>query len=292
MSKAIPMPARHQRKAQVRVVTDSTADIPPQLAEELGITVIPCNVQFGLESYRDGVDLTREEFYAKLVESPELPTTSVPSVGVFTETYRELAKETNEIVSIHLSSSLSALYSTACLGAKDVAEVKIKLVDSRQASMGLGWLAIAAAEAAKEGRGSEEIVAIVKDMIPRTRVLAALDTLEYLRRGGRVSTLVAALGTVLSIKPILEIKEGEVLPKDRVRTREKSIRRLVEIVRDSAPFERLAVIHANVPEVAKRLVEMLSPYHPAEKILIAEVGTVLATHAGPGAIGAAFVIQR
>jgi DegV family protein with EDD domain len=188
---------------KVKVVTDSTADIPEELAAELEITIVPCNVHFGLETYRDGIELSKEEFYTKLKTSPILPTTSAPAAGLFEITYRELASETDQILSIHLASALSAIYNSAYLGAKAVSGVEITLIDSGQVSMGLGWLVISAAQAAQEGQPLAQIVALVEDTRPRVRVFAALDTLEYLRKGGRVGKTVAALGTLLNIKPLV-----------------------------------------------------------------------------------------
>ncbi len=277
---------------KVKVVTDSTADIPEKLTAELEITVVPCNVHFGLETYRDGIDLSKEEFYAKLKLSPTLPTTSAPAAGLFEATYKELARQTDQIISIHLAGALSAIYSSACLGAEAVSEAEIALVDSGQVSMGLGWLVIAAARAAQEGRSLAQIVALVEDMRPRVRLFAALDTLEYLRKGGRVSKTVAALGTLLNIKPMVEVRDSAVLPLERVRTRRKSIQRLIELTAELGPLEELAVLHSNAPQEAGRLVEEISFLHPPERILIAEAGVIIGTHAGPNGLGVACVIAQ
>ena len=180
----------------VKIVTDSTADIPEELTAELEITVVPCNVHFGLETYRDGIDLAKGEFYTKLKTSPTLPTTSAPAAGLFEATYRKLASETDQILSIHLASALSAIYNSACLGAEAISDVEMTLIDSGQASMGLGWMVIAAARAAQEGQSLAQIVALMEDMMPRVRLFAALDTLEYLQKGGRVGKAVAIFGTL------------------------------------------------------------------------------------------------
>jgi DegV family protein with EDD domain len=277
---------------KVKVVTDSTADIPEGLAAELGITIVPCNVHFGLETYRDGLDLSKEEFYARLKTSPTLPTTSAPAAGLFEVTYRELASETDQILSIHLASALSAIYNSACLGAEAVSDVEIALMDSGQASMGLGWLVVAAARAAQAGQPLAQIVALLKDMIPRVRLFAALDTLEYLQKGGRVGKAVAVLGTLLSIKPLVEVRDSAVLPLERVRTRRRSIQRLIELVAELGPLEELAVLHSNAPQEAQRLAEEISFLHPLERILIAEVGVIIGTHTGPNGLGVACVVAR
>jgi DegV family protein with EDD domain len=277
---------------KVKVVADSTADIPEELAAELEITIVPCNVHFGLETYRDGLELSKEEFYAKLKTSFTLPTTSAPAVGLFEATYKELASETDQILSIHLASALSAIYNSAHLGAEAVSGVEIALIDSGQVSMGLGWLVISAARAAQEGQPLAQIVALVEDMRSRVRVFAALDTLEYLRKGGRVGKTVAALGTLLNIKPLVEVRDSAVLPLERVRTRQRSIQRLIELVAELGPLEELAVLHTNAPQEAQRLAEEISFLHPLERILIAEAGVIIGTHAGPNGLGVACMVAR
>ena len=276
----------------VKIVTDSTADIPEELVAELGITVVPCNVHFGLETYRDGLDLSKEEFYARLKTSPTLPTTSAPAAGLFEATYRKLASETDQILSIHLASALSAIYNSACLGAETIPGFEIALIDSGQASMGLGWLVIAAARAAQEGQSLAQIVALVENVMPRVRLFAALDTLEYLQKGGRVGKAVAVLGTLFNIKPMIEIRDSAVLPLERVRTRRRSIQRLIDLVAELCPLEELAVLHSNAPREGQRLAEEISFLHPLERILIAEVGVIIGTHAGPNGLGVACVVAR
>jgi DegV family protein with EDD domain len=276
----------------VKIVTDSTADIPEELAAELEITVVPCNVHFGLETYRDGLDLSKKEFYARLQTSPTLPTTSAPAAGLFEATYRKLASETDQILSIHLASALSAICNSAYLGAETIPGFELALIDSGQASMGLGWLVIAAARAAQEGQSLAQIVALVEDMMPRVRVFAALDTLEYLQKGGRVGKAVAVLGTLLNIKPLLEIRDSAVLPLERVRTRRRSIQRLIELTAELGPLEELAVLHSNAPQEAQRLAEEISFLHPLERILIAEVGVIIGTHAGPNGLGVACLVAH
>jgi DegV family protein with EDD domain len=277
---------------KVKVVTDSTADIPEELAAELEITIVPCNVHFGLETYRDGLDLSKEDFYARLKTSPTLPTTSAPAAGLFEATYRELANETDQILSIHLASTLSAIYNSAHLGAEAVSGVEITLIDSGQVSMGLGWLVIAAARAAQEGQPLAQIEALVEDMRPQVRVFAALDTLEYLRKGGRVGKTVAALGTLLNIKPLVEVRDSAVLPLERVRTRRRSIQRLIELVAELGPLEELAVLHTNARQEAQWLAEEISSLYPLERILIAEAGVIIGTHAGPNGLGVACIVAR
>ncbi len=280
-----------QSAFRVKVVTDSASDIPPAVARDLDITVVPCNVHFGERTYRDGIDLTSEEFFVKLVSSPVMPTTSQPSVGVFQETYRRLAKETNQIISINLPAKLSATLNSARLAAQSLPEVEIAIVDSTQVCMAQGWLVIIAARAARQGMGLADIVALVEDTIPRLRLIAFLDTLEYLQKGGRIGKASALLGTLLKVKPLIQVLNGEALPMGNVRTKQKALQRLVEIVGDLGPLEEVAVMHANAPATAQQLVEMLAPIYPPDRILIGQVGAILGTHAGPGAVGVACVVR-
>jgi DegV family protein with EDD domain len=275
---------------RVGVVTDSTADIPPALAEKLEITVVPCNVIFGERTYREGIDISRGDFYRRMAEEEELPTTSQPSVEQFRQVYRELGQRYGQIVSIHLSSSLSGTLNSAQLAARDLPELEIAVVDSRQASIALGWLAIYAARAAEEGQLLEQIRALVKDMIPRIRVLAMLDTLEYVQRLGRIGKAAALMGTLLNIKPIIQVKDGEVLPLERVRSQRKALNRMVEMVRGMGPLQEVSVLHANAPSLAERLREMLAPLHPEGEMIVTEASTVVGAHTGPGAVGVVCVL--
>ncbi len=278
--------------SKVRVVTDSASDIPPAMARELEITVVPCNVHFGQRTYRDGVDLNSDEFFAELARSPILPTTSQPSVGTFEETYRRLAEETDQIISIHLPEKLSVTLNSARLAAQALSEIEIAIVDSGQVSMSQGWLAIIAARAARQGKSLADIVALVRDAIPRLRLVAMLDTLEYIRRGGRIGRVAAMLGTLLKVKPLVQVLHGEALPLENARTRRGALRRLAEIAADMAPFEELAVMHAHAPALAQELAGMLAHLHPPERILIGQVGAILGTHVGPGAVGICCVLKR
>jgi len=277
--------------SEVKVVTDSASDIPVTIARDLGITVVPDNVHFGQRTYRDGVDLTREEFFIELAKSPVLPTTSQPAVGVFEEVYRQLGREARQIVSIHLPAKLSAVLNSAHLAAQSLPDLEIVLIDSTQVSMGMGWLVIIAARAARQGKNLAEILALVKDTIPRLRLIAMLDTLEYVQKGGRIGKGAALLGTLLSMKPIVQLLDSELLPVENVRTRRRALQRLAEIVTEMAPLEEAAVVHANAPALAHELAEMLAPVHPFDRILIGQVGAILGTHTGPGAVGVACVMR-
>lgn len=273
----------------VRIVTESTADIPPEMAEALGIAVVPSYVVFGTDTYRDGVELSKEQFYVKLAETRQIPTTATPPPITYEELYHRLARETGEIVSIHLAARLSALHNVAQVAAASVPEARIAIVDSEQVTMGYGWLAVAAAEAARRGDSLEQIVALVEGMKARSLVLAVLDTLEFLYRGGRVSWVAAMVGTLLRVKPLLEVRRSQVNLLERVRTRSRAMDRLVERVQALGPLERAIVLHADALEEAERLADRLQNFMPDWPRTIGQAGVTIASHAGPGAVGVACV---
>jgi DegV family protein with EDD domain len=273
----------------VRVVTDSTADVPDDMVAALGITVVPSYVVFGSESYRDGVELTKPQFYEKLLTAQAVPVTAAPSPQVYEEAYRRLAGEADGIISIHAASRLSSLYSSATIGARGVSEATVAVVDSEQVTMGYGWMAVAAAKAAQQGATLEQIVALVEGMKPRSRVLAVLDTLEFVYRGGRVAWVQAMLGTLLRIKPIVEVRLGEVLLVERARTLERSLGRLTDRIRALGPLERAIVLHTNAPDLAQRIADQLQTIAPDWDPLIGQAGVTVASHTGPGAVGIACV---
>ncbi len=274
----------------VKVVTDSTADLPAEVARELDITVVPLYVHFGSQVFRDGVDLSAEEFYRKLLQGPTLPTTSAPSPGIFQEVYEKLSSATEEIISLHVSSKLSATHQSALL-AKEQGKLKgrVEVVDSQTVSMGLGLLAILAAKAARGGAKLDEILALVRQAIPRTHFFGLLDTLEYLQKGGRIGKAQAFLGTLLSVKPILSVREGEVHPVERVRTRSKALERLFELTRDLCPAEEMAVFHSTAPQEADALSKRLKTLYGGKEPYRSRFGPVLGTYVGPGALGVAII---
>ncbi len=278
--------------SHIRIVTDSIADIPASFVNELGITVVPCNVHFGTETFQDGINLSNEEFYARLRTSPILPTTSQPSVGIFEETYRRLLLEADSIVSIHIPARVSGTFNSAATAAQAVSETRIVVIDSTQIAMALGWIVIRAAQAARAGCSLDEVVAVVRDVIPRARLLAFLDTLEYAHRGGRIGKGAALMGTLLRVKPIVQFLNSELLPVENVRTQRRALERLIELVKEYCPLEEMAVIHADVPELAKEVRAMLGTIGPLERTPITEVGPVLGAHAGPGAVGVAFLVKE
>lgn len=261
-----------------------------ELVAEWDITVVPCLVHFGRETFREGVDLSRAEFYQRLVTAPELPTTATPGPGVFSAVYRQLAAETEQIISIHLFSTLSGVYNAARLGAEEIKEAEIRVIDSSTVTMGLGWLAVMAAQAARAGQSLNEIVRLVEAAKPRVRVFALLDTLEYLHRGGRMNRLVAVLGALLNVKPMLTVEGGDVLPLGRVRSRRKAVARLASLVEELGPLAELAVLHSRALQTAGAFADRLSAYFPRQRMVIAEVGPVLGTHVGPNGLGVACLL--
>lgn len=270
----------------IRVVTDSTADLPPGVAQELGITVVPLLVLFGDEVYRDGVDLTNEEFFRRLTTSPVLPTTSQPSVGAFQEAYQKLAAETDQIVSIHISAWVSGTYESALQAADSLrGSPRVEVVDSQTTSMGLGYQAIAAARAARAGASLEEVVAAARSVGRRHHLLALLETLEYLRRGGRIGRAQAFLGSILNLKPLLTFRDGVVHPVARVRTRARALEELLSHSLAYGDLEDVAVIHGTTPEDAEMLARRVRERLPQVPIHVGRLGPVLGVHGGPGIIG-------
>ena len=270
----------------VKIVTDSTSDISPQVAKELGITVVPLYVHFGTDVYRDGVDLNPAEFYQKLKTSKVLPTTSTISPGQFTELCDELSKQTDEILAITISSKMSATYDAALQGSelRKRKDCRVEVIDSRLVSMGLGLAAIIAAQEAKAGANLEQIIDIVKKALPKIHIRIAFDTLEYLRKGGRIGRAEAFLGTLLNVKPILTMKDGELAPVARERTRPKAIEHLRRFAAGFTNIREMAVVHANDPEAATALARQIGSILPEDRVYISAVGSVVGTHAGPGTL--------
>ena len=270
----------------VRIVTDSTADLPLQFAHDLGISVVPLSVIFGDEVFREGVDIGHDLFYDKLVHERDLPTTSAPSVGDFLEVYEPLLKETDEIVSVHLSSKLSATYNNACQAAKILADrgARIEVMDSQAISLGLTFVTLAAARVAREGGDIEQIRAAVERTVRNIRIYVVVDTLEYLRRGGRIGRARAFLGTMLRVKPLLSLRDGEVHPEERVRTKARAMERLFQIATSYPNVQELAIGYSTNPKDAHDFELRLAAAMPQVNILVTRVGPVIGTHVGPGAL--------
>jgi DegV family protein with EDD domain len=273
---------------RTKVVTDSTSDLPASVISELNITVVPALIQFGDKVYRDGVDLSTDEFYSKLQISSVLPRTSAPSPGSFNEVYSKLAQEAEAIISIHVAAKLSATYDAARVGSMDL-KCPISIIDSQTASMACGLLVILAASAAREGVSFSDIDALVHAAVPRTITFGVFGTLEYLYRGGRIGRAQAFLGSILKLNPILAIQAGEILPIARIRTRSKAIERLCEILRDSGVPQDMSVMSTTEPGEAEALAQRLSTLFPPERMYRASIGPAMGTYVGPGAVGVSVI---
>jgi len=273
----------------VKIVTDSGADLPEELAKELGISVVPVYVRFGEEVYRDRVTISEDEFYERLTHDPVHPNTTQPGPQDFLEVYQKLSSDADGIVSIHISGKLSGTYNSALM-ARDMMEggCPIEVVDSETLSMSVGLIVIAAAEMAKAGESMEKIVEGVKQAIPKTYLFFLLDTLEYLKRGGRIGKAKALLGSVLNVKPMLTVKDGVLVPAGQVRTRAKGMDKLFEFVKEATDIQDLAVVYNTTPDEAQNLAERLGSVFAREKIRIARVGPGLGVHGGPGAMLVSF----
>jgi DegV family protein with EDD domain len=267
----------------IKIVTDSTADIPVELAEKLGITVVPEYLRFGEKMLKDRVDIDEDEFYKRLVNDPILPNTAQPSPDDFAAIYKEVAKTADGIISIHLSAKLSGTYNSAVSG-KAASGVKcpIEVIDSRVVTMGLGELAIAANEMAQAGKSIPEITAAINQMIPNIHILGLVDTLKYLALGGRIGKVQALVGSMLNVKPMLAVKDGVLTPSGRVRSRDKGVEILVNYVKNIPDIQDLAVIHNTTPDEAQKLIKRLGSFYPEEKIRLARLGPALGVHTGPG----------
>ena len=267
----------------VRIVTDSVADLPSQVVEELGITVIPLNVRFGTEVYRDGIDLTAEQFYDRLVHDKTLPVTSVPTPASFSEAYDKLAEETDEILFISLSRKLSATYEVALQSIGLMKRrCRVEVIDSQWAVMAEGFVVITAAEAAQAGASLDEVVEVARKTIPRVDFRAAFDTLEYLKRGGRIGKAQAFLGSMLRVNPIITIKDGVVEPAGRTRSRAKAIDYLYNFAMSFSHIDEIAIEDAATPDEAEMLAERISSKFPKERIYRSRTSPVIGTHTGPG----------
>jgi DegV family protein with EDD domain len=272
-----------------KIVTDSSCDLPEGLVSELGIDVVPLTIRFGNEELVDRRDLSPSEFWARCATSAELPSTAAPAPGAFEERFREAATAGAEgVMCVVLSSKLSATGESAHAAARAVADViQVKVVDSLSVSLGHGMMAVEGARRAAAGATLDEIVALAEDMARRTRIFATLDTLEYLKRGGRIGAAQALLGSILSIKPCIEVVEGKVEPGPKQRTRSRSLQWLADQVGAQKGVEHLAVLHGDAPDV-DTLLGLLSPHFPRDQIVIGQLGAVVGTHTGPRTIGVAF----
>ncbi len=279
--------------AVVRIVTDSSCDLPTSVVQEHAITVVPLSIRFGDEEFVDGRDLTPSAFWARSAASAVLPSTAAPSPGAFEQAFRDAAAAgASGVVCINLSSKLSATIQAAEAAAQAVAgEVPVRTVDSKSVSLGLGTIVIEAAKAGARGASVDEIATMAADMGARTRVHATLDTLENLKKGGRIGAAKALLGSLLSVKPVIEVVDGAVEPGPKVRTRSKAFQYLVDKITAEPAVENLAVLHGDAPDV-EQFLELLAPHFPRDRIVVGQLGAVVGSHTGPRTIGVAFQVPR
>lgn len=272
----------------VRIVTDSTCDLPPATAAALGITVVPLTVAFGDEALLDGVDIDGAAFYERMRAPGPAPMTSQPSVERFEDAYRAAAADAASVVSIHISSRLSGTLNAASVAREVVRhDVQVDLLDSYNVSVGLGLIVMEAARAAQTGASLPEVVATARRAMDRVTVYVMVDTLEYLRKGGRIGRANSLLGSILSVKPILKVEDGEVAPFERIRTRSKALARLADLGAGMPRAKDMFVAHGGEPETAEALVENLRPGLPHTALYTAYLGPVVGVYTGPGAIGIA-----
>ncbi|MDQ6928835.1 MAG: DegV family protein [Actinomycetota bacterium] len=278
--------------SRIKIVTDSSCDLPIALAAENDIAVIPLAIRFGDEELFDRRDLTPKEFWERCASSPVLPETAAPSPGSFEQVFRAAQNDGYDgVVCINLSSKLSATRDSALTGAKAMeGGIPVNVVDSLSVTMGLGMIVLEAAEAASEGKDLEEVTAVAIDAARRTRVYGTLDTLENLKKGGRIGKAQSLIGSLLSIKPIIEVKDGAVEPGPKQRTRARAFAWLAEQVTARPSVDKVAVIHGEAPDVDK-LIDMLAPQVPRDRVIVADLGAVIGTHAGPRCVGVAFQVK-
>jgi DegV family protein with EDD domain len=274
----------------VKIVTDSTCDIPEDLIKKFGITTVPIIIVFGTETYRERIDITPEQFYKRLVESKVHPTTAMQTPAAFAEVFTRLAKETDEILAVIFSSKISATYDSAVQAKAMVGDIaKIEVVDSLQSCGGLGLPVIKAAEAAAAGAKLAELAEATKNWCSRSHIYMVFDTLEYLRKGGRVGRAQALLGGLLKMTPILTLKEGVVTPVQRTRSRTQAIDALVNLVKGANKIEALMLEDATTPDELEIVASRCAEIYPRDKTYRSTVSPVIGVHVGPHVLAASFI---
>ncbi len=273
---------------RIAIVTDSTSDIPQELAQSLGITVIPLMVNFGMKQYRDGIDIKSDQFYQMLAQAEQLPTTSQPSPAEFQQLYESLLQDHHSVISIHLSAGLSGTLSSA-IAAQQMVTGDVHLVDSRSISLGIGDLVYEAVELVQMGLEAEAVVKRLLDKRSQMEVLFTLDTLEYLHKGGRIGRVKATMGSLLNIKPIVRVVDGIYVTAGKARRQEQALKAMTDLfitLADGRQVKRIAVAHGAAPEAASRLTKLLQQAFQLEVGLVTQVGPVIGVHTGPGTVGA------
>ncbi len=274
---------------RIHIVTDSGSDLPKSTKEQYNIHVVPLSIQFGEEIYRDGVELSAEQFYQRLAESADLPSTCQPSPADFVKCYEEISEPGDEIISIHLSSKLSGTYQSAVLATTMVEDRKIHLIDTKAASMGIGLVVVAVAEAVQNGASVQEAVELAERVIDELNVYFVVDTLEYLRRNGRIGAASALVGSLLNIKPVLTLENGIVTPFDKVRGKAKAVRKIYDLLSDYAKARpgqkiRIGLSHGNTMEEAQRVIDRIKEEFSNYDLIVELVGPTIGVHAGPGTV--------
>jgi DegV family protein with EDD domain len=274
---------------RVKLIVDSTNDLPVEWLARWDVAVLTAFVNFGEESFLDdGIALPKAEFYRRLTTSRVLPSTAAPAPGMAKQRIRQQLEKAEHVVAFTVASQFSSIYNIVRLAAQEVDPERVTVYDSGTVSMGLGWIVAAAAQVAEQGGGVDDVLAAAKSARERIRLYAAIDTLEYLRRGGRVNTLVASLGTLLQIKPIIDVRDGAVTTAQRARTMSRARQVLIDLAHQQMPLERLAVLHTDFPDGAASLRQELADIAPAETLIV-DVTTAIGAHIGPGAVGIATV---
>jgi DegV family protein with EDD domain len=273
---------------KIQVITDSTSDIPPEVAQELGIRVVPIYLRFGDKTYRDGVDIKSDEFYSKLETSPVHPATSQPNPEDFTAVYKEYCNKTGGIVSIHISSRISGTFNSATIAKKTLeSQCPIEVIDSKFNSAGLGLVVIAAARVAQTGAGLSEVINEANKAVNQVGMFGMFETMKYLARSGRVNKTIAAASNILHVMPLLTFHDGEIVRAGLVRSINKGVDRIYDFVKNNTPIGELTIVHSKVAEQAGQLKKRLREFIQEEKISIAELGAGLGVHGGPGVLLAA-----
>ena len=276
---------------KVAIVTDSVSDISPKIAKKLNITVVPLTVIFGTDQYLDGIELSNSEFFKKLETDPNHPSTSQPSPEAFAKVYEKLLKEGYEILSVHVSAKLSGTINSAEQAIKSLDTKKIKIVDTGTASMAQGLVAMSAARAAINAKSLDELADMAETTAKKTNVYVAMDTMEFLKRGGRIGKARAMLGSILNIKPIITTDNGEIVPHSRARTIKKAISSMINDMGDKDQIVEVAVLHSTTPDLAKDVLTQIDAQNLNNPATITEIGPVVGTHAGPGCLAIAYTTK-
>lgn len=277
---------------QVTVVTDSTADIPPQLTSELAIPVVPLRITFGQDSFRDGIDLSTQEFMDRLTTADALPTTSQPTASEFAAEFQKELGAGRDVVCVTLGQRISGTYQAAVTAAEQVDPSRIDVIDGASTTMHIGWPTVAGARLAQNGASREQVVAEIRDAMSRSNLFAVLKTLDYVYKGGRIGKVGQLVGSALGIKPIISFRDGALVPLERVRTWRRALNRMIQLVENEGALSDIIVLYNDNREDAEALLEQLQQMHPESNVMLGFAGAVISTHAGPGAIGIATLRTR